>query len=128
MLDKIVALDTWVKPRPAVSDQLARNQRNQNTDASQVTSRVVRGGKVADVDSGSTWDEEWCRLFEVNKLRDEKSLTVSRCVSSSFTSGSYSCEGLVQRLDATRIVNTTHSPDRISLATATVVSSNVALY
>jgi hypothetical protein len=70
MLDKIVALATWARPRPAVSDQLVRNQGNQNTDASQAVSRVVRGGKVADVDSGSTWDEEWCRLFEVNHDKD----------------------------------------------------------
>jgi hypothetical protein len=33
MLDKIVALATWVRPRPAVRDQLARNQRKQNADA-----------------------------------------------------------------------------------------------
>ena len=33
VLDKIVALATWVRPRPAVNDQLARNQRKQNTDA-----------------------------------------------------------------------------------------------
>ena len=70
MLDKIVALATWVRPRPAVSDKLARDQRNRNTDASQAVSRVVRGGKVADVDSGSTRDEEWCRLFEVNHNKD----------------------------------------------------------
>jgi hypothetical protein len=70
MLDKIVALATWVRPRPAVNDQLARNQRKQNTDASRAVSRVLRGGKAADVDSGSTWDEEPCRLFEVNYDKD----------------------------------------------------------
>jgi len=33
MLDKIVALATLVSPRPAVSDQFARNQRKQKADA-----------------------------------------------------------------------------------------------
>jgi len=57
MLDKIVALATCVRPRPAVNDQLARNQRKQNTDARWAVSRTVRGGKAAEVDSGSAWDE-----------------------------------------------------------------------
>ena len=85
MLDKIVALATWVRPRAAVSDQLARNQRKQNTDASRAVSRVVRGGKAADVDSGSTWNEEWCRLFGVNHDKDVsreiRSLSQCRVVS-----------------------------------------------
>jgi hypothetical protein len=33
MLDKMVALATLVRPRPAVNDQFARNQRKQNADA-----------------------------------------------------------------------------------------------
>lgn len=54
MLDKIVALATLVSPRPALSDQFARNQRKQNIDASWAVSRVVRGGSAADEDSGGT--------------------------------------------------------------------------
>jgi hypothetical protein len=33
MLDRMVALATLVRPRPAVSVQFARNQRKQKTDA-----------------------------------------------------------------------------------------------
>jgi hypothetical protein len=57
MLDKMVALATLVRPRPAVNDQFARNQRKQNTDARCAVSRVVRGGRAAEVDSGSIADE-----------------------------------------------------------------------
>jgi len=71
VLDKIVALATWVRPRPAVSDQFARNQRKQNTDARLAVSRVVRGSRAAEVDSGSTRDEGRCgELFEVNQDKD----------------------------------------------------------
>ena len=58
------------RPRPAVNGQLARDQRKQNTDASRAVSRVLRGGKAADVDSGGIWDEEPCRLFELNYDKD----------------------------------------------------------
>lgn len=71
VLDKIVALATWVRPRLAVSDQFARNQTKQNTDARLAVSRVVRGSRAAEVDSGSTRDEGRCGgLFEVNQDKD----------------------------------------------------------
>jgi hypothetical protein len=70
MLDKMVALATLVKPREAFIVQFARNQRKQNTDARWAVSRVVRGGRAAEVDAGGI-EDEWRRgLFAVNYCKD----------------------------------------------------------
>lgn len=66
MLDKMVALATLVRPRPAVNDQFARNQRKQNTDARWAVSRVVRGGRSAEVDPGGIADERRRGRFTAN--------------------------------------------------------------
>jgi hypothetical protein len=67
MLDNMVALATLVKPRDAFIAQFARNQRKQNTDARWAVSRVVSGGKVAEVDME---DERRRGLFAVNFCKD----------------------------------------------------------
>ena len=70
MLDKMVALATLVRPRPAVSDQFAKNQSKQNTDARRAVSRVVRGGRAAGVDSGGKADERRRGLFTTKNGKD----------------------------------------------------------
>jgi len=70
MLDKMVALATLVKPRAAFIVQFARNQRKQNTDARTAVSRIVRGGRGAEVDAGGIEDERWDGLFAANYCKD----------------------------------------------------------
>jgi hypothetical protein len=72
MLDKIVALATLVSPRPTLSDQFARNQRGQNTDARRAVSRVVRRGRATEADSGGASDERRCGLFELDHIKNDR--------------------------------------------------------
>jgi hypothetical protein len=70
MLDNMVALATLVIPRDAFIVQFARNQRKQNTDARWAVSRVVSGGRAAEVDAGGIEDGRRRGLFAVNYCKD----------------------------------------------------------
>jgi hypothetical protein len=62
-------------------------------------------------------------------MRDGRSHTVLGGVSSSFTSGSYSSEVLIQWLEVTQTINDIRSPQSNCLVGATMISSsNIALY